>query len=189
MATPLGAVLAGGSGSRMGTDKANVEVDGSTMLSRVIDAVSEVAAHVVVLGGERDGQECWADITPVPGPLAGVATALNRMSEDRVLVVAVDNPFVTASTLAQLAEMSARLPIVPVDDAGVRQVTCAVYPKSVASIALEEAESGGSIQTLLDRVSFQPVTPDVWRSWGEDGRSWYSVDTPASLRAGLEMYG
>ncbi|MGC2239656.1 MAG: molybdenum cofactor guanylyltransferase [Acidimicrobiia bacterium] len=189
MPTPLGAVLAGGAGSRMGTDKASVELDGSTMLNRVIDAVSDVAPHVVVLGGDREGQECWPDITPVPGPLAGVATALNRMSEDRVLVVAVDNPFVTVSTLTHLAKMSSSLPIVPVDYAGVRQVTCAVYPKSVAAVALEEAESGGSIQTLLDRVSFEPVTPDVWRSWGEDGRSWYSVDTPESLRAGLEKYG
>lgn len=189
MTALLGAVLAGGAGSRMGTDKAMVDVGGSTMLTRVIDALSHVADHVVVLGDEREGWECWHDIVSAPGPLAGVATALSRMSEARALIVAVDNPFVTAQTLGHLSAVQSALPVVPVDEAGVRQVTCAVYPKTVGGAALDEAESGGSIQTLLDRVSFEPVTPEIWRAWGEDGRSWFSVDTPASLDAGLERYG
>ena len=67
--------------------------------------------------------------------------------------------------------------MVPVDTTGVRQVTCAVYPSSVAVAARDEAVAGGSIQTLLDRVSFRAVPPEVWRDWGEDGRSWFSVDS------------
>jgi hypothetical protein len=48
---------------------------------------------------------------------------------------------------------------------------------------------GGSIQTLLDRVSFLPVTPDRWEEWGEDGRSWFSADTPNALDEGQKRYG
>ena len=187
--TLLGAVLAGGRSLRMGVDKADVVVAGSSLLERVASALGEVADRVVVLGKPREGYESWPDQTPGPGPLAGLATALARMTEDRALVVAVDNAFVRPETLRRLVSIDSDLPVVPVDDEGMRQVTCAVFPKQVAAQALEEAEAGGSVQTLLDRVSFLPVTPDQWGGWGEDGRSWFSVDTPHALEKGIERFG
>jgi molybdopterin-guanine dinucleotide biosynthesis protein A len=173
----------------MGMDKAEVEISGRTLLARVASAVGEVSERVVVLGSEREGYESWPDRTSVSGPLAGVVTALARMTEDRVLVVAVDNAFVSPDTLLHLTSIESGLPVVPVDHDGIRQVTCAIYPKGIAALAIEEAESGGSIQTLLDRVSFLPVTPDVWGGWGEDGRSWFSVDTVGDIETGLRRFG
>jgi molybdopterin-guanine dinucleotide biosynthesis protein A len=173
----------------MGTDKAAVEVAGESFLDRVAASIAAAADHIVVLGTEREGYETWPDEGPGSGPLAGVATALGRMEEDRALIVAVDNVFVRAGTLRQLASIDSDLPVVPVDRQGVRQVTCAVYPRQIASLAKEEAVAGGSIQTLLDRVSFLPVTPEVWEEWGEDGRSWYSADTPQALEEGRKRFG
>ena len=185
----MGAVLAGGARRRMGKDKAVVEVSGVSFLDRVAAALALAADHVVILGAQREGYESWPDQTPGSGPLAGVATALARMEEDRVLVVAVDNVFVRGETLTQLAAIVSDLPVVPVDRDGIRQVTCAVYPRQIAATAREEAEAGGSIQTLLDRVSFLPVTPDRWETWGEDGRSWFSADTPQALEEGQNQFG
>ncbi|MEX1125995.1 MAG: NTP transferase domain-containing protein, partial [Acidimicrobiia bacterium] len=118
----------------------------------------------------------------------GIVTALSRMEDDRVLIVAVDQPFVRTRTLARLGELDSMIPVVPVDQEGVRQVTCALYPKAIASAAMEEAEADGSIQSLLDRVSFQAVTPEIWSLWGEDGRSWFSVDTPGALEEGVRRF-
>lgn len=187
--TLLGAVLAGGESRRMGRDKAKVEVSGQSFLERVATSLTEATDHVVVLGGEREGYETWPDGVSGSGPLAGVATALSRMEEDRALVVAVDNIFVRPQTLTHLASIESDLPVVPVDRDGVRQVTCAIYPRQIAGPALEESEAGGSIQTLLDRVSFLPVTPAEWEEWGEDGRSWYSADTPEALDEGRRRFG
>ncbi|MDP9494065.1 MAG: molybdenum cofactor guanylyltransferase [Actinomycetota bacterium] len=184
----LGAVLAGGRSSRMGSDKAEVVIEGLTMLQRVSSTLSEFLPHVVVLGAERAGFECWPDVIPARGPLAGIATALSAMDEDRVLIVAVDQPFVRAQTLERLSQIESSIPVVPVDDEGVRQVTCALYPKAIAEAALEEAGADGSIQSLLDRVSFEAVTPELWAPWGEDGRSWFSVDTPQALEVGIKRF-
>jgi hypothetical protein len=74
--------------------------------------------------------------------------------------------------------------VVPVED-GVRQVTCARYSADVA----REAAEAGSVQELLDRITFQAVDAAEWRAWGEDGRSWYSVDDEESLATGLARYG
>lgn len=173
----------------MGADKADVIVGGESMLERVARAVGEVTDRVVLLGSDRPGWECWPDSVHAQGPLAGIITALNRMTSTRALVVAVDQPFVDPGTLRRLLAIEEDLPVVPVDVDGVRQVTCAVYPRGIAQAAGEEADMGGSVQTLLDRVSFRPVAPDEWREWGEDGRSWFSADTPAAVAEGEERFG
>lgn len=151
------------------------------MLQRVADALRSVADRIVVLGPDRDGWECWPDSVHAEGPLAGIATALSRGEADRVVVVAVDHPLVNPGFLRNLVAIETDLPVVPVDETGTRQVTCALYPHSIAAAAVDEATAGGSIQTLLDRVSFRAITPEEWRGWGEDGRSWLGVDSEADL--------
>ena len=135
---------------------------------------------MVILGTDYEGFESWPDQDQGAGPLFGIATALARAEADRVLVVAVDHAFVRSETLARLVGMKTDLSVVPVDKDGVRQVTCAVYPVSIADLAAEEAGAGGSIQSLLDRVSFQPVTPETWGGVG--GRREKLVSPQTHLR-------
>lgn len=186
--TLLGAVLTGGLSTRMGQDKADVLISDDTMLTMVGTAVRSVAPQSVLLGPERDGWDSWPDSVHAHGPLAGIATVLARTDRDHVLVVAVDHPFVRPETLRRLVSLAADIPVVPVDNHGVPQVTCALYPRGVGPAAESEAGAGGSIQSLLDRVSFRAVAPDEWRPWGEDGRSWYSVDDIRALEEGLARY-
>lgn len=172
----------------MGRDKAEVHVGRLTMLQRVAAAASPVASRLVLLGPDREGWESWPDEVHVGGPLAGLVTALGRTTSDRVLLLAVDQPFLRTETLRRLVAIESELPVVPVDETGQRQVTCAIYPTSILDSARSEAASDGSVQSLLDRVSFQPVTAAEWSTWGEDGRSWFSVDDPADLEKGIEEF-
>lgn len=185
----LGAVLAGGMSTRMGKDKAGVLVGGKTMLDKVGSAVRAVCDEAVLLGPNRDGWECWPDSVHAHGPLAGITTALTRTHHSHVLLAAVDQPFLRLETLREIVALAQGIPVVPVDDNGVPQVTCALYPQTIQKESLDEAAAGGSVQSLLDRVSFRPVPPDEWASWGEDGRSWYSVDDMAALEEGIRRYG
>lgn len=186
--TVLGAVLAGGKSTRMGTDKADVLVGDKTMLELVGHAVGAATDQTIVLGPDREGWETWPDSVHVHGPLAGIATALVRTDHDHVLLVAVDQPFVRIETLRGIVELRDDIPVVPVDEHGVPQVTCALYPRAIRDEASEEASANGSVQSLLDRVSFRPIPPDEWRDWGEDGRSWYSTDDLEALEKGLALF-
>lgn len=172
----------------MGADKAMVEVGGTTMISRVHAAMADLVEQVVVVGAEYPGFECWPDEVEPAGPLSGIATVLGRAGADRVLVVAVDNALARSQTLEGLLSIESDLPVIPVDGAGVRQVTCAVYPSAIAELASQEVRDGGSLQSLLDRTSFEPVPPEMWQIWGEDGRSWFSIDTPEALSEAARLY-
>lgn len=189
----LAAILAGGSSSRMGTDKALVEVAGRPMVEWVAEAVAAVTDRVVIAG--RSGLEGF-DAIPDPvegpvGPLAGLVAALAEAASDgtgSVLAVAVDQPFVRPVTLGKLVGLFEGEAVVP-EANGIRQVTCAVYPASWHAEALAELEAGGSIQSLLDRMNPRLVAADEWMEWGEDGASWFSVDDAGALASGLERFG
>lgn len=187
----VGAILAGGASLRMGTDKALVPVGGTPMVEWVAAALRAVVDDVVVVGRG----EPLAGIPAIPdagpgrrGPLPGLATALRHSAGRPVLLVAVDHPLVRPATLAALLGVLEDEAVVPVDG-GVRQTTCAAYPAGLVGAAEEEDRAGGSVQSLLDRVPHRGVQPGEWARWGEDGRSWFSVDTPAEATAVLERYG
>ena len=44
-------------------------------------------------------------------------------------------------------------------------------------------------QGLLDDRDGDEVAPQTWMDWGEDGRSWFSVDEPRRITLGLERFG
>lgn len=185
----IGVILAGGRSSRMGTDKAAYAVAGRPMLSWVTEAMQPVCRGVVVAG--RDDRIGGLETIPDPGaahrgPLAGLVAALHRFSTDSLAVVSVDQPWLRTETVQVLGERAEEMIVAPVDN-GVRQTTCAVYPPAVVGLAEAELAGGGSLQSLLDVAAFQPVVD--WRTWGEDGRSWFSVDMPQDAEEGLARFG
>lgn len=178
----LGAILAGGRSTRMQRDKAVLPVAGVPMVERVAAALRQVAHELIVVGrhGTLAGIPCVPDRAGAPrGPLAGLATALEVAGDRHVLLLAVDQPLVRPATLRQLADrVRPGRAVVPLAG-GTRQVTCAAYPAEWAAEAA--GETSGSIQSLLDRLPFTAIPEGEWQAWGEDGRSWLSVDSPADL--------
>ena len=190
----IGVVLAGGASRRMGRDKALVDVADRPMIDWVIDALAVVTNEVIVAGDPRapwDERIRFIEDTGDTrrGPLAGVVAVMERTDpDDLLLVVGVDQPWVRSATLRAIAERFTGLPVVPVPD-GVRQTTCAAYPANHLRAATRELNSGGSIQSMLDRTAFDPFTEADLASCSEDGRSWYSVNTIDDLTQGLDRYG
>jgi len=188
--SPLGAILAGGRSRRMGADKALVPIGGVPMIERVAAALQVVLDEMVIVGRDESlaGIPAIPDLRPRPrGPLAGLATALHHAAGRPVLLVAVDQPLVQSATLQGLVDLLGEEAVIPVDG-GFRQSTCAAYPAGWAAEADLEDRSGGSIQSLLDRLPYREVGSEEWSTWGEDGRSWHSVDTPEAAATVLDRY-
>jgi molybdopterin-guanine dinucleotide biosynthesis protein A len=180
------AVLAGGAGVRMGTDKPATPIAGGTLLDHVLAAAGHLPTLVV--GRAHPAHRWVADPPPLHrGPLAGLVAALAETGGPVVLVGA-DQPWLRPATVAALAGLGdSAVPVAPIDG-GARQVLCALYPQSVLAAARQLLEAGRGLQAVLDR-GCREVAAAEWRTWGEDGRSWFSIDTPAGLAAGLDRYG
>ena len=120
------------------------------------------------------------------GPLAGLVAAASAFPEHPIALVAVDQPWLRSDTIRRVGQLCGDLAAVPVES-GIRQTTCAVYPPGIVVAAEVELAGGGSLQSLLDVVAFEPVVD--WQTWGEDGRSWFSADTPQLVAIGLNRFG
>lgn len=104
-------VLAGGRSTRMGVDKAFVQLDGRPMIAHVLDAVRPQADAVLVSaneGLERHaalGVDVVTDVHPAGvGPLAGIAAGLRRARTGCVLVVPCDAPRLPDDLARRLGE-------------------------------------------------------------------------------------
>ena len=95
-------VLCGGASTRMGSDKANLELTGRPLALWVADALRAAGAHPVVAQGGSPPAPLVAepDSTPLAGPLSGLVDALERHGD--VLICPTDVPTVPADLLAAL---------------------------------------------------------------------------------------
>lgn len=79
----LGAVLAGGLSSRLGSDKALAEIQGRTLISLAVDTLSGWCEHVVVTGRETAPAPTLPDWPRAGmGPLGGLAAALHHALDE-----------------------------------------------------------------------------------------------------------
>ncbi len=149
-----GFVLAGGQSTRMGADKAFLQLGGETLLARSLKLASAVAAEVRIVGSAAK----FAAYGPVVediylrrGPLGGIHAALQHTRTDLNLMLAVDLPFVEVRFLHYLVRRArVSRAAVTVPRAGGRwQPLCAVY-RSAFSRAAEEALRNG--QNKIDAV-------------------------------------
>jgi len=182
-------LLTGGKSTRMGQDKATTLVGEQTMVERVAEACAATGLPTVVLGPDdagtglrnlRDGPGV------TPGPLAGLMTLLADDPSHEVILLATDQPFVRPATILQLAMQPAADIVVPIDD-GHPQVTCARYGPGVL-YALQRGVGVRRLRDLFDLARTHRVEPEQWAIWGEDGRSFRSIDRPDEIDTALADY-
>lgn len=170
----------------MGEDKALVELDGKPMGIWVAEALEAAGLEVATFGGhQRVGEyESIADPPDMHGPLAGLMAALEYSEHRPVFIAAVDQPLLQPHTVQQLLSSWSHDAVIPWDNDR-PQVTCAVYRATclpnIRKITSVNPEA--SMRDLLEYVNAYYVQPAEWAEWGEDGRSWRSIDTPADLAA------
>jgi molybdenum cofactor guanylyltransferase len=149
-----GFVTAGGRSSRMGRDKAWLELDGQAMIERVIAALKPVTTSVAVIANspeyEQLGLPVYSDVHAGIGPLEAIRTALANARTPRVVLVGCDLPFVTAELFSFLLNLKGdHQAIVPVGADERLEPLCAVYSTGALEPVTRLIESGGRKVSLL----------------------------------------
>ena len=138
----LGAILAGGAGTRVGGGKAGLELCGRPLIAYPIAAMREAGLETVVVA-KRDTPLPDLDVpvvhdrSAVLHPLAGVLAALDH-AEGAVLVVATDMPDIPPQLLRRLADADEGADVVVATAGGQLEPLCARYSQG-AREALERA--------------------------------------------------
>lgn len=172
-------MLAGGAARRLsGVDKPMLEVDGISLLRRVITAL-DGAGPVVVVGPERPGitDVLWTrERPPGGGPVAALAAGLAMVPRgtDVVFLLAGDLAAIGKSTVDKLVRaLGTADGAVLTDGEGRPQWLISAWRPGRVRGALPSAPEGAALRTVLGGLSIVPVpeTP------GESA----DVDTPGDL--------
>ena len=157
-------VLAGGRSTRMGRDKATIEIDGSPMLRRISDLLALCndrgqpladRIHVVTPDVEKYRSilpvNCHliAELQPYQGPLIGFVQGLTEVSSTWVLLLACDLPYLSTPVVQTWID---GLGLIPTDESVAYlpkhhpkgwEPLCGFYRRSCLASLLEYIDNGG----------------------------------------------
>lgn len=199
---PPGLILAGGRSSRMGTDKAFLEIGGQTILAHVVrrldPQVSEITLNAPADFSNPLGLRLLPDvITGQIGPLAGVFSGLRDMLDrglpaTHLLTAPSDSPFVPAD-LARRLEAEAVDPnaIVIAASDGRDHPVVGLWPVSIAD-DLESWLSGPDNRRIKDFLRRHPVvTVEFPMIVTEHGLldPFFNINTPEDLQEARRFAG
>jgi molybdopterin-guanine dinucleotide biosynthesis protein A len=178
-------VLAGGGSTRMGRDKARLELGGEPMVIRAVHlAEPHVASVAVVAPGDRYAameMPVLPDRWPGAGPLGGIATALSTTSADWNLILGCDLPYLTSDWLAWLIPCAMNSPaqaVVPESRRGLEPLA-ALYHRACAAALTAAVERGvRRVTEALSEILVERVRAAEWQGLDPSGRLFDNMNTP-----------
>jgi molybdenum cofactor guanylyltransferase len=184
-APPVGVVLAGGRGRRLGGDKAIVELEGRALVHYPLEALHEVCDDVVVVA-KRDTllpplsgvADLWIEPDEPRHPLVGVAHALGLATGRSILVVAVDLPLVDAATLRAIVAAEpggdAEETVAAPRAYGRLQPLCALYTPRALPAGLNRFDPGARTIEVVEALGVREVA-------GVDEAAFFNVNAPEDI--------
>ncbi len=188
MDEPIGVILAGGRGTRIGGAKATVELLGRPLIAYPAASLQGVLADVAVIAKADTaipplpGVARWTEPATPRHPLVGIVAALGRAAGRPVLVCAADMPCVTRALLDSILAADPRgAPAVVPSTGGALQPMLALYlPAALEPLrgVLERGELGplrGTVERLEPR-----------RIEAQDRTPFFNVNSPDDLAAAAD---
>src|SRR5580658_1800934 len=167
-------ILCGGRSSRMGGDKALLEVDGETMLARTAGLFVQMGIDPAVVGEPAihmvGGRAATPDLVPGRGPLGGIVTALSIAAKPWNIVVACDMPYLSVAWLEYLEERalgSDGWVVVPEGTLDLEPL-CAVYRVDCLEAFYDRVKEGKlKVGSAIEAVKHEKIAPEEWKRFDE----------------------
>jgi molybdopterin-guanine dinucleotide biosynthesis protein A len=182
-------VLAGGSAARLdGADKPGIEVDGSSLLERVIDAV-RAAASVIVVGPPRDVsvEVRWCREDPAgAGPVAAIAAGLEHVRSGTTVLLAADLPWIAGAVdpLTRALSAGSGDVAVLVDTSGrTNYLAAAWHTPALRQAVLTIGDPNGAPVRALYRDALAIELRDDM-GWATDCDTWSDIERARSAAPG-----
>ena len=175
-------LLTGGTSTRMGRDKAQIEIDGVAMAVRIGRALNDAGYPVTVLGYDPIEEFSFQpDFEEYQGPLF----ALSKFcpGADFVFVAGCDMPLFDASIVklleSKIEDADAAIPNLK----GKLQPTCALYRNAGFETSRTTIKEGQkSLFAWLDSLNVRTVSEEMLREGGINPNSCLGANTPEELQ-------
>ncbi|ACV64221.1 molybdopterin-guanine dinucleotide biosynthesis protein MobB subunit [Desulfofarcimen acetoxidans DSM 771] len=150
-----GIILAGGKSSRMGTNKALLDIDGIPLIERVARIIAPVCSEIIIAGGDEKtyghtGYKIIPDIYPGCGPLSGIHAGLLSAKHFYSFVAACDIPYPNVQTIQLLTKSIEDYDVVMLSIQNHLEPLFSIYSKNFAAVAETALKQG--IYKIIDLI-------------------------------------
>ena len=184
--TDTAIILAGGKSSRMGEDKAFIELGGQTLLDRAIEKMSGFFSEIIVVINRGDFADprikTVKDRIADRGPLGGILAGLEGSSSPYNFVTACDMPFTNTKLMKLLVGIGEADVVAPRTERGV-QPLCAVYSKNcIPRIEHYILEAGRCPISFFKQIKLKCVSRERVSEVDPEMMSFFNINTPQDLK-------
>ena len=181
-----GFVLAGGESSRMGREKALLDIGGEAAIVRAARLVESVTGDKATVIGESAairalGLQTVGDDWPGAGPLGGIATALRVSRAPWSLVVACDLPYLTKAWLEFLvarAVASEADAVLAMNTRGAEPLSAMYHERAEAAIRSALTLGTRKVTDALEKLRVEQIEAAEWKAFDSDGYLFKNMNSP-----------
>ncbi len=183
-----GILLAGGKSSRMGKNKAFLELGGQTLIEHSLGVLDQTFAEVLISGDQALYGNCGFAVVPdqhrEQGPLAGLEAGLEKARFDWCFFAACDMPFLDGRGIRFLYDFVSGHDIVaPDSERGVHPLH-AFYHRRCLNVIKANLQSGRRrILDIYPHCQVRYVTEEELAGRGLSQRLFTNVNTPEEWAA------
>ena len=159
-------ILVGGKSSRMGTNKAFLELKGKTFIELQIELLREMFDEISISANTPSEYEylnlpIFKDIYHGKGPLGGIYTSLINSSSLHTFMLACDMPFVGPELIKHLKDLTKEYDVViPKSENGLEPLHAFYSKNCIEPIKRELDENNLRIRSFFPQVSVKIVELD-----------------------------
>ncbi|MBM7854054.1 molybdopterin-guanine dinucleotide biosynthesis protein A [Desulfohalotomaculum tongense] len=187
------AILAGGKNSRMGTNKAFLEVQSCRIIDHALHELRRVSEDILIITNNPAeyshlNVRLAQDIYPGRGPLSGIHSALVNAKNHTLLVVACDMPFIEAELARYLINAARDYDVVIPVVEGYFEPLFAVYTKAcLPPIEWCFRKEKLRVIDFFSALKVKYVNEDEISRVADVERVFYNVNTPKELAAAKKL--
>jgi len=190
-----GIILAGGLNTRMGTNKAFLEINQTSFIERIINELKQVVEEIIVVTNNPDAYshisaKVVTDIIPQKGPLSGIHAGLTASLHRYNLVVACDMPFINHNLARFMLGRSEGYDVLVPQFGDYLEPLYAVYSKNCLE-PIEDCLKKGARKVIAfyPQVRVRYLGADVINKLVKDQKVFFNVNTPKDLTLAKEIAG
>ncbi|MDA8123122.1 MAG: formate dehydrogenase accessory sulfurtransferase FdhD [Deltaproteobacteria bacterium] len=177
-------ILAGGSSSRMGSNKALLPYQDGRFIEAIHRRMAGLFQEVLVVTNTPEAFDFLpcrkvTDVIPGMGALSGIHSGLRHCETPRVFAVACDMPYLNPALIRHLASLSeGNDVVVPESEKGLEPLH-AVYGRTALPFMEEALQAGkGRIVSFFDKVRVRKVGREEVARFDPSFQSFRNINTP-----------
>ena len=183
-----GIILAGGKNSRMGINKAFLEIDGTRVIDNILAVYRKIFSEIIIVTNDPLSYTEFSetlivtDIYKEKGALGGIYTGLFYAAYDYSFVAACDMPFLNKDFIIYLTEQTDKFDIVVPELPEGFQPLHAIYSRNCLShIKKLLIADKLKIAAFYKEVRLLSIPKEKIKPFNKDGRLFFNVNTPEDL--------